>query len=43
MRYHFRVYGFVVMLEHVHLLVSEPDKRMIVAKQPRFGRKGAEQ
>ena len=25
-KYRFRVYGFVVMLEHVHLLVSEPDK-----------------
>jgi len=24
-RYQFRVYGFVVMPEHVHLLVSEPD------------------
>jgi putative transposase len=28
-RYRFRVYGFVVMLEHVHLLVSEPDKGMV--------------
>jgi len=26
LRYRFCVYGFVVMLEHVHLLVSEPDK-----------------
>ena len=25
-RYQFRVYGFVAMLEHVHLLVSEPDQ-----------------
>ncbi len=24
-RYGFRVYGYVVMLEHVHLLLSEPD------------------
>ena len=29
LRYQFRVYGFVVMLEHVHLLVSEPDKGMV--------------
>jgi hypothetical protein len=24
--FHFRVYGFVVMLEHVHLLISEPER-----------------
>jgi putative transposase len=29
-RYRFRVYGFVVMLEHVHLLVSELDKERVV-------------
>jgi putative transposase len=28
-RYQFRVYGFVVMLEHVHLLISEPDRATI--------------
>jgi putative transposase len=30
LRYRFCVYGFVVMLEHVHLLVSEPDKGLVV-------------
>jgi putative transposase len=28
-RYGFRVYGFVVMPEHVHLLISEPDRGTI--------------
>jgi REP element-mobilizing transposase RayT len=27
--YRFRVYGYVVMPEHVHLLVSEPDVEML--------------
>ncbi len=27
--YRFRVYGFVVMPEHVHLLVSEPDRGLL--------------
>jgi putative transposase len=26
LRYQFRVYGFVLMLEHVHLLLSEPER-----------------
>jgi putative transposase len=26
LRYQFRVYGFVVMPEHVHLLISEPER-----------------
>ena len=28
-RYGFRVYGYVVMPEHVHLLVSEPDVELL--------------
>ena len=28
-RFSFRVYGFVVMPEHVHLLVSEPDRALL--------------
>jgi len=28
-RYRARVYGFVVMPEHVHLLISEPERRTI--------------
>jgi putative transposase len=28
-RYGFRVYGYVVMPEHVHLLVSEPDIELL--------------
>jgi len=44
MRYGFVVIGFVVMPEHIHLLISEPDRRnpstvMHVLKQ-RFARAG---
>jgi putative transposase len=28
-RYQFRVYGFVVMPEHVHLLISEPERETV--------------
>jgi len=28
-RFSFRVYGFVVMPEHVHLLVSEPERALL--------------
>jgi len=28
-RYRFRVYGFVVMPEHVHLLISEPERETV--------------
>jgi REP element-mobilizing transposase RayT len=29
LHYRFRVYGFVIMPEHVHLLVSEPDRGLL--------------
>ena len=28
-RYQFRVYGFVVMPEHIHLLISEPERETV--------------
>jgi putative transposase len=31
-RYGFRVFGFVLMPEHVHLLLSEPDRRGTLAR-----------
>ena len=35
-KYRFRVYGFVVMLEHVHLLVSEPEQGMVANAMQSF-------
>ena len=35
-KYRFRVHGFVVMLDHVHLLVSEPERALLANAMQSF-------